>query len=99
MSRNEIRMRRNRLTGHGADRFRNYGVVLERHERDQRIKKILKVFTLFAIILILIMLLIIVFRVEKKLEPTSCHKRQDDTSIYVTAITGWKNMPCSSNSG
>ena len=66
MSRNEIRLRRQRLTARGSDRFRNYGAVLKSHEDNQRFKKVLKVFTLFAIILILVMLIIIVFRWEKR---------------------------------
>jgi len=67
MSRNDIRLRRQRLTG-GGSRFRNYGSVLERHERDVKIKKIIRVFTYFAIILIVVMLLIIVTRTGRRLE-------------------------------
>jgi hypothetical protein len=67
MSRNDIRLRRQRLSGSGSHRFRNYGDVLQRHERDVKIKKIVKVFTFFAIILIVVMLLIIVTRTEKRL--------------------------------
>jgi hypothetical protein len=69
MSRNEIRLRRQRLTARGSDRFRNYGAVLKSHEDNQRLKKVLKVFTLFGIILILVMLIIIVFRWEKRITP------------------------------
>ena len=69
MSRHEIRLRRQRLTAHGSDRFRNYGDVLKGHEENQRLKKTLKVFTLFAIILILVMLIVMVFRWEKRIIP------------------------------
>ncbi len=68
MSRNEIRLRRQRLTARGSERFRNYGAVLQRHEQEMRLKKILRVFTLFAVILILIMLIVILVRIEKKTE-------------------------------
>jgi hypothetical protein len=54
------------MTGHGADRFRNYGAVLQRHEEEKRLKKILRVFGYFLVILILVMLIVIVTRVEKK---------------------------------
>lgn len=66
MSRNDIRLRRQRLTG-GGHRFRNYGNVLERHERDVKVKKIIRVFSYFAIILIVVMLIIIITRTEKKM--------------------------------
>lgn len=67
MSRNDIRLRRQRLSGAGH-RFRNYSNVLERHERDMKIKKIIKVFTYFAVILIVVMLIIIVTRTAKRLQ-------------------------------
>jgi hypothetical protein len=70
MSKHEIRLRRQRLTARGTERFRNYGAVLERYEREMRIKKIMRAFTLFMIILIAIMLLIIVFRVERRVTRT-----------------------------
>lgn len=69
MSKHEIRLRRQRMAGPRAERFRNYGAVLQRHERDVRLKKILKAFIMFLIILIAIVLLVIVVRVEKKVSP------------------------------
>jgi hypothetical protein len=69
MSRNDIRLRRQRAAG--ASRFRNYGNVLERHEKEMRIKKLIRVFTYFAIILIIVMLLIIVSRTAERLENDS----------------------------
>ena len=68
MGKHEIRLRRQRMTARGADRFRNFGAVMERHEQEMRIKKIIRVFTLFAVILILVMLIIILIRVEKRQE-------------------------------
>ena len=66
MSRHEIRLRRKRTTARGTERFRNYGAVLERHEKEKRIRKILRVFTFFFIILIIVMLIVIVVRVERR---------------------------------
>ncbi len=66
MSKHEIRLRRHKLTARGTERFRNYGAVLERHEKEMKIKKIMRAFTLFMIILIVIMLIIIVVRVERR---------------------------------
>jgi hypothetical protein len=70
MSNHEIRLRRQKLTSRGADRFRNYGAVMHRVEEEKRIKKILRVFGYFLVILILVMLLVIVIRLEKKTRST-----------------------------
>lgn len=66
MGRNEIRLRRQRMTARGIDRFRNYNTVLERHEQTQRIKKVVKAFGFFIAILIVIMLIIFLSRWEKR---------------------------------
>lgn len=63
MSRNEIRLRRSRLTG---QRFRNFGAVMERHEKEARLKKLVRVFTLLLVILILIALIFYVSQIEQK---------------------------------
>ena len=65
MSRNEIRLRRHRMTASGADRFRNYNDVLIRHERDMRIKKIMRAFLMFMVILILVGLIFFLWRIEQ----------------------------------
>lgn len=66
MGRNEIRLRRSRITGRGSDRFRNYGAVLMQHEKEMRLKKTLRVFTLLFIILILIALIFYISQIERK---------------------------------
>lgn len=66
MSKHEIRLRRQKMTSHGADRFRNYGAVMQRHEEEKRVKKLVRVFGYFLVIAILIVLIVIVIRVEKK---------------------------------
>ncbi len=65
MSRNEIRLRRQRLTASGADRFRNYSDVLNRHERERRIKTIIRVFLTFMTILILVGIIFVLSRIEQ----------------------------------
>ena len=76
MSKHEIRLRRQKLTSRGTDRFRNYGAVLERHEEEVRLKKIIRVFTYFLVILIVLVLLVIVVRVEKKVKDTPPRSEQ-----------------------
>ncbi len=81
MSKHEIRLRRQKITARGTERFRNYGAVLERHEKEKRIRKILRVFTLLFIILSVAMLIIIVIRMERKAE-----KKADSTYIVQTHL-------------
>lgn len=66
MGRNEIRLRRHRLTAKGSDRFRNYGAVLKRHEREMRMKKVFRLITTLLVILILLILIVFISQVEKK---------------------------------
>jgi preprotein translocase subunit SecY len=75
MSKHEIRLRRQKLTSRGAERFRNYGAILERHEDEMRMKKIIRVFTYVLVIMIVIVLLVIVVRVERRL-PVPKHPEQ-----------------------
>ena len=66
MGKHEIRLRRQRITAKGTERFKNYDSILKRHEYDQRVRRIIKIFTFFAIALILILLFITVSRWEEK---------------------------------
>ena len=56
MGRNEIRLRRNRISSGRIAQHRNYGDIMARHEREQKIKRIARVFTYFIIILAIILL-------------------------------------------
>ncbi len=66
MSKHDIRLRRQKFTARGSERFRNYGAVLERHEKEKRLKTVLKVFSLLFIIFIFLVLIVIVVRIEKR---------------------------------
>lgn len=71
MGKHEIRLRKQRLTSRGSDRFRNYGSILKQHEEEKRIKVIVKIFTYFLIIAILILIFVVVTRWEKSEYHTS----------------------------
>ena len=79
MSKNEIRLRRQKFTARGPDRYRNYGAVLDRHEKEMKIRKIVRVFTFLFIIMIIVMMIIIVVRVERKAE-----KKQSTNAIVLS---------------
>ena len=86
MSRNDIRLRRQRAAG--GSRFRNYGHVLERHEKEMRLKKLIRVFTYFFIILIVVMLIIIVSRTAERLEEESGPRsRMERTFVNPEGVT------------
>ena len=68
MGKHEIRMRRQRLSTRGSERFRNYGDVLKQHEQNKKMKKIVRVFTFFLLIVVVIILLLILQRWEMKQE-------------------------------
>lgn len=68
MSNHDIRLRRQKFTARGPDRFRNYGAVLQRHEKEMKIRKVVRVFTYLFVIMIIIMLIVIVRQVERKVE-------------------------------
>jgi hypothetical protein len=55
-----------RLTARGSERYKNYGSVLQQHEKEQRMKKIVKVFAFFLVIAIAVLLYMIVQRWEEK---------------------------------
>lgn len=66
MGRNEIRLRRHRMTARGTERFRNYNSVLKRHEDNKRIKKVIRVFGFFVVILVVVMIIIFLSRWEER---------------------------------
>lgn len=82
MSRNEIRLRRHRMTASGADRFRNYSDVLHRHERDMRFKKIIRAFIMFLILLALVWLIFLLSQVEEQKPSTPTH-----SSMYAPDLS------------
>ncbi len=65
MGRNEIRLRRNRMSTGRIARHRNYTELMRMHDKEVRMKRVLRVFTYFLVILFLLILLIIVIRWEQ----------------------------------
>jgi uncharacterized membrane protein YvbJ len=66
MGRNEIRLRRQKMTSGRIAQHRNYADVMARHERDIKLKRIVRAFLYFLIIVFLVILFIIVRRWELK---------------------------------
>ena len=83
MGKHDIRLRRQRLTARGADKFRNYGAVLKQHEDEKRIKKIMRAFSYFLIILGLIVLIVIITRWEKR----NASKKTSSITFCIDGVT------------
>ncbi|MBN8653377.1 MAG: hypothetical protein J0L67_18260 [Cytophagales bacterium] len=66
MGKHEIRLRRQRMSARGSDRYRNYNAVLKQHSNEKRIKQITRIFTFFLLIAVVIIIFMIVTRWEKK---------------------------------
>ena len=77
MGKHEIRLRRQRMTASGADRFRNYRAVLERHEQDQKMKKIFRFFTYFLAVVVILLLIFFLNRWEKSSGTTPANQKME----------------------
>lgn len=66
MGRNEIRLRRNRMSAGNIARHRNYGELMNRLDREQKWKRMFRLFTYFLIAAFLIIILVIVVRWEQR---------------------------------
>lgn len=68
MGRNEIRLRRQKMSSGRIAQHRNYSQLMERHERDVRIRRITRTVIYFLIVLFLFILFLIVKRWENNRE-------------------------------
>lgn len=59
MSRNEIKLRRQLIDEDSLQRHRNYGLLLQRHEREQRRKKTKQIFIYSLVVAVVLVLLLI----------------------------------------
>jgi len=82
MGRNEIRLRRHRISSGRIAQHRNYGDIMARHERDQKIRRIARTFTYFVIILIVILMFYVVRVWERKQD------KPKGTTAYVEESQG-----------
>ena len=67
MSRNEIKLRRQLIDESSLQRHRNYGLLLQRHEREQRKRKTWRIFIyslVFAVVTVLLLIIASYFIVK-----------------------------------
>ncbi|HMR56934.1 MAG TPA: hypothetical protein PLM56_00855 [Cyclobacteriaceae bacterium] len=83
MGKHEIRLRRQRMSARGSDRFRNYNAVLKQHSDEKRIKQITRIFTFF----LLIALIIVIFMVITRWEENQNVKPKSKINTTVLCVT------------
>lgn len=66
MGKHEIRLRRQRLTARGSERFRNYNSVLKQHGEAKRMRMVTRIFTFVFLIIVMIIIYIVVSRWESR---------------------------------
>ena len=83
MGKNEIRLRRNRMSAGRIAQHRNYGELMARHAHDVKLRRITKVVIYFLIIAFLMILFIIVARWENRKN----NQEQQKTETASNVIT------------
>ena len=85
MGRNEIRLRRHRISSGRIAQHRNYGDIIARHERDLKFKRVMRVFIYFLLILVIILTFLFVRRWEKvQTQP----KKPSTVVIHLSGMNG-----------
>lgn len=84
MGKHEIRLRRQRMTARGSDRYRNYGAVLKQHGEARRMKMVTRIFTFVFLIIALIIIFIVVSRWEKRQIELEKQSSKFSISHFVT---------------
>jgi preprotein translocase subunit SecG len=83
MGKHEIRLRRQRMSTRGSDRFRNYNAVLKQHGSEKRIKQITRIFTFFLLIALIVIIFMAITRWEKK-QSVKPQSKVNTTLLSVT---------------
>lgn len=65
MGKNEIRLRRHRMSSGKIAQHRNYGDIMARLERDTKLKRVTQFFTYILLIVVLILLFIAFFLIRR----------------------------------
>ena len=66
-------------------RHRNYGDLMQRHERNQKLKRVVKIFIYFLIIAFFLIVFVMISRWEKRVEDKN---NKNHSSLMTTYIQG-----------
>jgi preprotein translocase subunit SecG len=83
MGKHEIRLRRQRMSARGSDRYRNYNAVLKQHGTEKRFKQITRIFTFLLLIALIVIIFMAITRWEKK-QTTNSQSKLNTTTLIVT---------------
>lgn len=83
MGKHEIRLRRQRMSARGSDRYRNYNAVLKQHGNEKRIKQVTRIFTFFLLIALIVIIFMAITRWEKK-QSAKPQSKINTTALHVT---------------
>lgn len=92
MGRNEIKLRRTRMTEGHIARHRNYGLLMKRHHRDLRIRR-LTIVLIYVLIIIAITALFIVMRREEQQRKMQENRPRETASLLLRPV--WDATECS----
>lgn len=85
MGRNEIKLRRSKMSEGHIARHRNYGLLMKRHHRDLRVKRV----TIALIYLLIIIAVTVLYLVVKKEEQhRKIHATPPATTMMSPASSG-----------
>lgn len=87
MGRNEIRLKRQKLSSGRIAKHRNYDELMARHEREKKIKRATYALVYFAIFAILMVLLLAVLTI-RKLEN---QKAKEKKAVYAENTMHYKS--------
>jgi uncharacterized membrane protein len=83
MGKHEIRLRRQRMSARGSDRYRNYNAVLKQHGNEKRFKQITRIFIFLLLIALIVIIFMAITRWEKK-QNTKSQTKLNTTTLIVT---------------
>ena len=92
MGRNEIRLRRQKMSSGRIAQHRNYGELMARHERDVKMTRLFRLFTYFVIAAILIIIFFMVRFWERRHESVPQAKPSTTYIISNAADPQWKDF-------
>jgi hypothetical protein len=79
MSRNEIRLRKNRISPGDIARHRNYGKLMRRHDRYLKMKRSIIALVYFLVIILMILMYMLTKRAEQKRETPAAPEKAVQT--------------------
>ncbi len=82
MGKNEIRLRRHRMSSGRIAHHRNYGDIMARLERDMKLKRVTQFFT-YILVIIILLLLLIAFILIRRWEKYPVPKEKPSTAYVV----------------